>query len=56
MYQLHINECEKIANTKSKNRKGFIDYSERTDDVYEKLEEYNPTKKVLTVFHDKRKK
>ena len=56
MYQLRINECENVANKKSKNPKGYIDYSQRTDDVYEKLEEYNPTKKVLTVFDDKRKK
>ena len=40
-YQLIINrrETEKI-----KNLKGFVDYSRLTDDVYENLEDYNPTK------------
>ena len=35
-----------------KNQKTFIDYSQTTDDVYESLEDYNPTKKrtVLIVF------
>ena len=35
-----------------KNQKTFIDYSQITDDVYESLEDYNPTKKrtVLIVF------
>ena len=37
-----------------KNPKAFIDYSQTIDDVYENLEEYNPTKKatVLIVFDD----
>ena len=36
------------------NPKPFIDYSQTTDDVYEDLEDYNPTKKrkVLLVFDD----
>ena len=35
-----------------KNPKAFIDYSETIDDVYERLEDYNPKKKrrVLIVF------
>ena len=35
-----------------KNQKTFIDHSQTTDDVYESLEDYNPTKKrtVLIVF------
>ena len=35
-----------------KNQKTFIDYSQTTDDVYESLEDYNPTMKrtVLIVF------
>ena len=34
--------------------KEFNDYSQTNDDVYENLEDYNPTKnrKVLTVFDD----
>ena len=37
-----------------KNPKTFIDYSQTTDDVYEQLEDYNPTnrKRVLIVFDD----
>ena len=32
----------------------FIDYSQKLDDLYENLEDYNPTKKrrVLIVFGD----
>ena len=37
-----------------KNRKAFIDYSQTTEDVYENLEDYSPTKKrkALIVFND----
>ena len=37
-----------------KNTEAFIDYSQTIDDVYENLEDYNPTKKkrVLIVFDD----
>ena len=37
-----------------KNPKAFCDYSQTIDDVYENLEDYNPTKKrkVLIVFDD----
>ena len=37
-----------------KNPKAFVDYSQTIDDVYENLEDYNPTKKrrVLIVFDD----
>ena len=37
-----------------KHPKAFIDYSQTTDDVYENLEDYNPTKKrrVLIVVVD----
>ena len=39
---------------KLKDPKSFIDYSQTIDDVYENLEDYNPTKKrrVLPVFDD----
>ena len=51
-YQLLINGREKVGieNLKSP----FLDYSRKIDDVYENLEEGNPTKKrrVLTVFDD----
>ena len=53
-YQLLINEREKAGIKKLKNPKAFIDYSQTIDNVYENLEDYNPTKKrrVLIVFHN----
>ena len=49
-----INRTEKAGTKKLKNPKAFTDYSQTTDDVYENLEDYNPTKKrkVLIVFDD----
>ena len=45
---------EKVGTKKLKNPKTFIEYSQTTDDVYESLEDYNPTRrrKVLIVFDD----
>ena len=39
---------------KLKHPQAFIDYSQTIDDVYENLEDYNPTKKrkVLILFGD----
>ena len=53
-YQLLINGREKVGNENLKNPKAFIDYLQTIGDIYENLEEYNPTKKrrVLTVFDD----
>ena len=53
-YQILINQREKVAIKKLKNSKVFIDYSQTMDDVYENLEDFNPTKKrkVLIVFDD----
>ena len=53
-YHLLISGREKVRTEKSKNTKAFIDYSQTIDDVYENLEDYNPTKKmkVLIVFDD----
>ena len=50
-YQLPING-KKVGIKNLKNRKTLIDYSQTIDDVYESLEDYNPTKKqtVLIVF------
>ena len=41
-------------NWNTKNSKALVDYSQAIDDVYENLEDYNPTKKrrVLIVFDD----
>ena len=52
--QLLINEREKVGIENLKNRKTFIDYKQTIYDVYENLENYNPTKKrrVLIVFDD----
>ena len=49
-----INRREKSGVENLKNPKAFINYSRTIDDVYESLEDYNPTKKrrVLTVFDD----
>ena len=49
-----INGKEKGGIKELKNLKSFIDYSQTIDDVYENLEDYNPTKKrkVLIVFDD----
>ena len=51
---LLINGREKVGTTKLKSSKALIDYSQTVDDVYENLENYNPTKKkrVLITFDD----
>ena len=52
-YQLLINGREKAGIENLKNPKAFIDYSRTIDDVYENLEDYDPTKeerRVLMVF------
>ena len=43
--QLLIKRRGKVGTKKLKNPKTFIHYSQTIDDVYEKLEDYNPTKK-----------
>ena len=47
-----INGREKVGIKKLKNLKAFIGYSQIIDNVYENLEDYNPTKKrkMLIVF------
>ena len=53
-YQLLINGREEVGIENLKNPKAFIDYSQTIDDVYDNLEEYNPSKqrRVLIVFDD----
>ena len=53
-YQLLIYGREKVRIKNFKNPKVFIDYSQTIDNVYENLEDYNPTKKrrVLIIFDD----
>ena len=53
-YQLLINWRETVRIEKLKNPKGFTDYSQTIDHVYENLEDYNPTNKrrVLIMFDD----
>ena len=53
-HQLLIKGREKVGIENLKNLKAFIVYSQTIDDVYENLEDYNPTKKrrVLIVFND----
>ena len=51
-YQLLKNGRKKVGIKELKNPKTFISYSQSIDDVYEKLENYKPTKKsrVLISF------
>ena len=53
-YQLLINRREKVGIENLKNAKAFIGYSQKVDDVFETLKDYNPTKKggVLIMFDD----
>ena len=53
-YQLLIYGKERVGIEILKNPKTLIDYSQTIDDVYENLEDCNPTKKrrVLIVFDD----
>ena len=45
-YQLSINgRLKNVGIKRLKNGKAFIDYSQIIHDVYENLEDYNPTKK-----------
>ena len=51
-YQLLFNGRKQVGIKWTKNQKAFIHYSQTIDDVYEKLEDYNSTKKrkVLIVL------
>ena len=53
-YQLRINGREKVVVENLKTSKAFIDYSQTVGDVYENLEDYNPTikRRVFIVFDD----
>ena len=42
-----MNGKEKVGTKKIKKSKTIIDYSQTIDDVYENLEDYNPTKKSV---------
>ena len=48
------NGREKLGIKKLKNPKALLDYLQTIDDVYENLEDYNPTQKskVLIIFND----
>ena len=52
--QLLFNERWKVGIKQTKSPKAFTDHSQAIDDVYENLEDYNPTKKrkVLIAFDD----
>ena len=53
-HQLLLNGRSKVAIEKLKHTKAFINYLQTINDVYENLEDKNPTKKrrVLIVFDD----
>ena len=46
-YQLRVNAREKLGSKDLKNPKAIIDYSETLDDIYENLEHYSLTKKII---------
>ena len=53
-YKLLFKERKKVGIENLKSPKALIDYSQTIDDVYEHLEDYNPTKKkgMLIGFYD----
>ena len=51
-YQLLINGRQKGGTEILKNPKAFFDYSQTTDDVYENLKDYNPTKERRVIKFD----
>ena len=53
-YQLLVNAREKLGSKDLKNPKAIIDYSETLDDIYENLEHYSLTKKIInsTLLYD----
>ena len=53
-YQYLINKREKVGLDYFNDSKAFMDYSNKMQDVYQNIEEYNPAKKgkVLIVFDD----
>ena len=53
-YQYLIDKREKVGLTHFNDPKAFIEYSNDMQDVYKKIEDYNPTKKrkVLIIFDD----
>ena len=53
-YQLLFNGREEVGIRRTKNSNEFIHHSQTIDDVYENLEDYNPSKKrkALIVFDD----
>ena len=48
--QLLITGREKVGIKKLKYPKAFIEFPQIIDDVYENLEDYNPTKKSVIIF------
>ena len=49
-YQLLINVRQKLVIRNLKNPKAFIDYSQTIGDVYENLEDYNATNKMIMLI------
>ena len=49
-----IKKCEDVGTKHFNDSKAFIEYSNTMDDIYKKIEEYNPNKKrkILIVFDD----
>ena len=53
-YEFLIRKCEDIGIKQLNDPKAFIECSNTMDDVYENIDDYNPTseRKILIVFDD----
>ena len=51
-YQLLIEKCERVGIKQLNDLKTFIEYSAYMDDIYNNINDYNPTRKrkILIVF------
>ena len=52
-YQLLIEKCERVEIKQLNDLKTFIEYSAYMDDIYNNINDYNPTRKrkILIVFN-----
>ena len=52
-YQLLIEKCERVGIKQLNDLKTFIEYSAYMDDIYNNINDYNPTRKrkILIVFN-----
>ena len=50
-YQLVINKDKSVGSMHCNNPKAFIDYSNDIDNIYESIDEYNPSKTSKIWFY-----